>query len=112
MTEPEKSEEQVDLKAMMKKLSAGASYRKMMAAKEAGHPICMASGGVPSEVLFAMDVYPIYPESLAAISAGTGKAGEFFDEARDRDFSSTICSYTRCGLGISWTNKCAFGKSR
>ena len=98
-----------ELKTMMKKLSAGASYRRMMAAKEAGHPICVASAGVPSEVLFAMDVYPIYPESLAAISAGIGKADEFFDEARDRDFSSTICSYTRCGLGISWANKCAFG---
>ena len=109
MTEAEKPKEQVDLKTMMKKLSAGASYRKMMAAKEAGHPICMASGSVPSEVMFAMDVYPIYPESLAAVSAGIGKAEEFFDEARDRDFSSTICSYTRCGLGISWKNKCAFG---
>jgi benzoyl-CoA reductase/2-hydroxyglutaryl-CoA dehydratase subunit BcrC/BadD/HgdB len=109
MAEPEKSEEQVELKAMMKKLSAGASYRKMIAAKEAGHPICVSSGSVPSEVLFAMDVYPIYPESLAAIAAGIGKADEFFGEARDRDFSSTICSYTRCGLGISWTNKCAFG---
>jgi benzoyl-CoA reductase/2-hydroxyglutaryl-CoA dehydratase subunit BcrC/BadD/HgdB len=98
-----------ELKTMMKKLSAGASYRRMLAAKEAGHPICVASAGVPSELLFAMDVYPIYPESLAAISAGIGKAGEFFDEARDRDFSSTICSYTRCGLGISWTNKSAFG---
>jgi len=109
MAEAEKPVISAELKTMMKKLSAGASYRRMMAAKEAGHPICVSSAGVPSEVLFAMDVYPIYPESLAAISAGIGKADEFFDEARDRDFSSTICSYTRCGLGISWTNKCAFG---
>ena len=98
-----------ELKTMMKTLSAGASYRRMIAAKEAGHPICVASAGIPSEVLFAMDVYPIYPESLAAISAGIRKADEFFDEAKDRDFSTTICSYTRCGLGISWKNKCAFG---
>ena len=109
MNEAQKPIISAELKTMMKKLSAGASYRRMMAAKEAGHPICVASAGVPSEVLFAMDVFPIYPESLAAISAGTGKAGEFFDEARDRDFSTTICSYTRCGLGISWMNKCAFG---
>ena len=109
MTETEKSEQQLDLKSMMKRLSAGGSYRKMMAAHQAGHRICMASGSVPSEVMFAMDVYPIYPESLAAVSAGIGKADEFFDEAKGRDFSSTICSYTRCGLGISWANKCAFG---
>ncbi len=98
-----------DLKTMMKKLSAGASYRKMIAASEAGRSICVASAGIPSELMFAMDIYPIYPESLAAISAGIGKADEFFDEARTRDFSNSICSYTRCGLGISWTSKCAFG---
>jgi len=109
MTEAEKPKEQVDLKTMMKKLSAGASYRRMVAAHQAGHPICVSSAGVPSEIMFAMDVYPIYPESLAAISAGIRKADEFFEEARLRDFSGSVCSYTRCGLGISWTNKCAFG---
>ena len=109
MAEAEKSQEALQLKAMQKKLSAGASYRRMMAAKEAGHAICVTSAGVPSELLFAMDAFPIYPESLAAISAGISKADEFFDEARDRDFSNTVCSYTRCGLGIAWTNKCAFG---
>ena len=76
MTEAEKVEEKVDLKSMMKKLSAGASYRRMMAAHEAGRPICVASAGIPSEIMFAMDVYPIYPESLAAISSGIRKADE------------------------------------
>ena len=109
MAETERAEIKPELKTMMKKLSAGASYRKMIAAHEAGRPVCMVSGSIPSEVLFAMDVYPVYPESLAAISAGIGKADEFFEEAKLRGFSSTICSYTRCGLGISWTEKCAFG---
>jgi benzoyl-CoA reductase/2-hydroxyglutaryl-CoA dehydratase subunit BcrC/BadD/HgdB len=98
-----------DLKKMMRKLSAGASYRSMIKAKEEGHPICVASAGVPSELLFAMDVFPIYPESLAAISAGIGQTDDFFEEARDRGFSNSVCSYTRCGLGISWQDKCAFG---
>ena len=35
MAEAENPEEKVDLKSMMKKLSAGASYRRMMAAHEA-----------------------------------------------------------------------------
>ncbi len=109
MVETEKLEEKPDLRSMLKKLSAGASYRKMIAAHEEGRPICVASAAVPIEVLYAMDVYPIYPESLAAIAAGIRKADEFFDAARDRGFSQSICSYTRCGLGIAWTNKCAFG---
>ena len=98
-----------DLKEIQRKLTARASYLKMLAAKEAGKPICVASAGIPNEVMYAMDVYPIFPESLAAISAGIGKAGPFFDEARDRGYTNTVCSYTRCGLGIAWTNQCAFG---
>jgi benzoyl-CoA reductase/2-hydroxyglutaryl-CoA dehydratase subunit BcrC/BadD/HgdB len=94
---------------MLKKLSAGASYRRMLAAHEAGQPICVASAAVPIEVLYAMDVYPVFPESLAAVAAGIRKADEFFDAARDRGFSNSVCSYTRCGLGIAWTNKSAFG---
>jgi benzoyl-CoA reductase/2-hydroxyglutaryl-CoA dehydratase subunit BcrC/BadD/HgdB len=109
MNQMAKVELNPDLKIMMKKLSAGASYRRMMVAHEAGNPICVSSAGVPSELMFAMDVFPIYPESLAAISSGIRKAEEFFNEARLREFSSSVCSYTRCGLGISWTNKCAFG---
>ncbi len=94
-----------DLKEIQRKLTARASYQKMLAAKEGGKPICVASAGIPNEVMYAMDVYPIFPESLAAISAGIGKAGPFFDEARDRGYTNTVCSYTRCGLGIAWTNR-------
>ena len=90
---------ELDLKAIQKRVSAGASYRKMVAAAEAGAPICVASAGIPNEVMHAMGVYPIYPESMAAISAGIGKAEQFFDESKTHGLSSTICSYTRCGLG-------------
>ena len=100
---------ELDLKAIQKRVTAGASYRKMVAAAEAGAPVCMASAGIPNEVMHAMGVVPIYPESLAAISAGIGKAEAFFDEARTRGLSNTVCSYTRCGLGICWTGKTPFG---
>lgn len=99
----------VDLKDAQRKVTAGASYRKMLAAADAGQPICVASAGIPNEVMYAMGVFPIYPESLAAISAGIGKAGPFFDEARTRGLSNVVCSYTRCGLGICWTRQSAFG---
>ena len=100
---------ELDLKAIQKRVSAGASYRKMVAAAEAGAPICVASAGIPNEVMHAMGVYPIYPESMAAISAGIGKAEPFFDESRTRGLPSTVCSYTRCGLGICWTGTTPFG---
>jgi benzoyl-CoA reductase/2-hydroxyglutaryl-CoA dehydratase subunit BcrC/BadD/HgdB len=98
-----------DLKEIQRKMTARAMYLKLLAEKEEGKPICMASAGIPSEVMYAMNVYPIFPESLAAISAGIGKAGPFFDEARDRGYTNTVCSYTRCGLGIAWTSQSAFG---
>ena len=100
---------ELDLKDIQKRVTAGASYRKMVAAAGAGAPICMASAGIPNEVMHAMGVYPIYPESMAAISAGIGKAEPFFDESRTRGLSSTVCSYTRCGLGICWTGATPFG---
>ena len=100
---------ELDMKALQKKVSAGASYRKLVAAAEAGAPVCVASAGIPNEVMHAMGVAPIYPESLAAISAGIGKAGEFFEESRAHALSNIICSYTRCGLGICWSSKTAFG---
>lgn len=107
--EEKKQEEKPDLKAMLKKLSAGSAYRKMVAASEEGKPIVFASAAVPVEVFFAMDLYPIFPESLAAISSGIKKADEFFQAAKERGYSTSICSYTRCGLGIRWLSKCAFG---
>jgi benzoyl-CoA reductase/2-hydroxyglutaryl-CoA dehydratase subunit BcrC/BadD/HgdB len=109
MAEVEKREETADLKSLLKKISAGAQYREMKSAWEAGRPICVAGAGVPIEILYAMEVQPIYPESHAAIAAGIGKAQEFFDLARERGYSQSICSYTRCGLGVSWVNKCALG---
>ncbi|MFC1859192.1 2-hydroxyacyl-CoA dehydratase subunit D [Thermodesulfobacteriota bacterium] len=109
MAETGQQVERPNLKQAQKKITAGASYRKILAAAEEGKPICVSCAGVPSEVLFAMGVYPIYPESLSAITSGIGKAEEYFDEARNRALSSSICSYTRCGLGITWTNKCGLG---
>lgn len=100
---------ELDLKAIQKRVTAGASHRKMLAAAEAGQPICVASAGIPHEVLHAMDVYPIYPESLAAVASGIGKAEPFFEEARTQGFSSTVCSYTRSGVGICWLGQTAFG---
>lgn len=73
MEEAEKAKP--NLKEIQRKLSARASYLKMLAAKEEGKPICVASAGIPNEVMYAMDVYPIFPESLAAISAGIGQSG-------------------------------------
>jgi benzoyl-CoA reductase/2-hydroxyglutaryl-CoA dehydratase subunit BcrC/BadD/HgdB len=109
MGDAENPAAEVDLRALKKRVSAGASYRSMIAAAEAGNPICVSSAAVPIEVMIAMDVHPIYPESLAAISAAVGKADPFFDMARDRGYTNTVCSYTRCGLGIAWSNECAFG---
>ncbi len=100
---------ELDLKTIQKKVTAGASHRKVVAAAEAGQPICVASAGIPNEVLLAMGVSAMYPESLAAISSGIGKAGPFFEEARNRGLSAAVCSYTRCGLGICWTSQTAFG---
>ncbi len=61
-------------------------YLKTSGGQRGGQTDLHGQRGIPSEVMYAMDVYPVFPESLAAISAGIGKAGPFFDEARDRGY--------------------------
>jgi len=109
MTEIKKGALSKELKQILRNVNAGGGYRKMLKHREAGHPICVAAALVPSELLFAMDVFPVYPESLAAITAGSGQTGAYFEQAQDHGFSNTVCSYTRCGLGISWLDKSPLG---
>jgi len=78
MEEPLAESRILELKGVIKRLTAGASYRKMLAAYEQGRPICVASAAIPVEVLYAMDVYPVFPESLAAIAAGLMNRGAPF----------------------------------
>ncbi len=57
------------------------------------------TSGAPVELLYAMDIYPVYPENHAAL-IGAAKMGEHYSEfAEQRGFSRDLCSYARCDVG-------------
>lgn len=105
----EEKMDKTNYRQAMRKMSARRSYQRMVEMKESGKPICVTAGAAPMEIFFAMDVYPVLPESLAAISSGIKQAGEFYELTDSMGYSRDICSYTRCGLGLCIKGKCAFG---
>jgi benzoyl-CoA reductase/2-hydroxyglutaryl-CoA dehydratase subunit BcrC/BadD/HgdB len=57
------------------------------------------TSGAPVELLYAMDIYPVYPENHGAL-IGAAKQGPYFsDFAEKRGFSRDLCSYARCDIG-------------
>lgn len=57
------------------------------------------TSGAPVEILYAMDVYPVYPENHGAL-IGAAKLGSHYSEfAEKRGFSRDLCSYARCDIG-------------
>lgn len=57
------------------------------------------TSGAPVEILYAMDVYPVYPENHGAL-IGAAKLGSYYSEFAEKEgFSRDLCSYARCDIG-------------
>lgn len=57
------------------------------------------TGATPVEFLYAMDIYPVYPENHAAI-IGAQKVGKKYCQAAENNgYSQDLCSYIRSDLG-------------
>lgn len=57
------------------------------------------TSGAPVEFLYAMDIYPVYPENHGAL-IGASKLGTHFSSfAEEKGFSQDLCSYARCDIG-------------
>ncbi|TDA27079.1 MAG: 2-hydroxyglutaryl-CoA dehydratase [Archaeoglobi archaeon] len=67
------------------------------------------TSGAPVEILYAMDVYPVYPENHGAL-IGAAKLGSHFSEfAEKRGFSRDLCSYARCDIGCVFAGTSPIG---
>lgn len=53
----------------------------------------------PVELLYAMDMFPIYPENHAAIVGARKMSTEVAPAAEGMGYSMDLCSYARCDLG-------------
>ncbi len=67
------------------------------------------TSGAPVELLYAMDIYPVYPENHGAL-IGAAKQGPYFsDFAEKRGFSRDLCSYARCDIGCVYAGTSPIG---
>src|SRR5271157_3992305 len=68
-------------------------------AKENGKFIAYMNAFTPVELLYAMDVIPIYPENHAVIIGARKMSPELAAAAEGMGYSMDLCSYARCDLG-------------
>ena len=69
-------------------------------AKENDKFIAYVNAFTPVELLYAMDVIPIYPENHAVIIGARKMTPELAAAAEGMGYSMDLCSYARCDLGF------------
>jgi benzoyl-CoA reductase/2-hydroxyglutaryl-CoA dehydratase subunit BcrC/BadD/HgdB len=68
-------------------------------AREKGVPVCYMNALAPTELCYAMDILPAYPENHAVVIQAKHKALETAEAAEAQGYATDICSYARCDLG-------------
>jgi len=68
-------------------------------AKSSRKPVAWVTALSPVEILYAMDVIPVFPENYSAVCAATQTALPFMEAAERKGYSRDLCSYFRCNLG-------------
>ncbi len=53
-----------------------------------------------TELIYAFDMLPVYPEINALQSGMRKKSGEYIREAEEYGFSEDVCSYVKCDVGM------------
>ncbi len=61
--------------------------------------VSWVTSGAPVEFLYAMDVYPVYPENHSALIGASKMGPHFASYAEAKGFSRDLCSYVRSDLG-------------
>ncbi|MEM4746961.1 MAG: 2-hydroxyacyl-CoA dehydratase subunit D [Archaeoglobaceae archaeon] len=97
----------------MKRLRIAERMRNLMAGYYMmGHSAnfrAWITSGAPVEILYAMDIYPVYPENHGAL-IGAAKLGAYYsDFAEKRGFSRDLCSYARCDIGCVFAGTSPIG---
>jgi benzoyl-CoA reductase/2-hydroxyglutaryl-CoA dehydratase subunit BcrC/BadD/HgdB len=55
----------------------------------------------PSELLYSLDLIPIYPELISGVSASVGLANYFIETAESKFYTSDLCSFYRVAAGFT-----------
>jgi benzoyl-CoA reductase/2-hydroxyglutaryl-CoA dehydratase subunit BcrC/BadD/HgdB len=74
-------------------------YAAAHMARENGKFIAYVNAFTPVELIYAMDMIPIYPENHAVIIAARHMSIDTARAAEGMGYSMDLCSYARCDLG-------------
>ena len=71
--------------------------------KEAGkkkRPVVWTNIYTPSELIYSLDLFPIYPELISGVLASVGLANYFIETAESKFYSTDLCSFYRVAAGL------------
>lgn len=74
-------------------------YEVAHKAREEGKLVAWVASTFPVEILLAMDIIPVWPESYASLCAARRVSVPLCELAERKGFSKDLCSYSRCVLG-------------
>ncbi len=92
------------LKSVKKMKKLITDYYVISKFAEGQKPIAWVTSGAPVEILYAMDIIPIYPENHSALLGSIHLGGKMAGEAEARGYPTDICSYARCDFGQVYTH--------
>jgi len=78
--------------------------RKLKAALQRQGLVVWGNVFAPFEMLYGLDVVPCHPETLAALAAKIGFSREAITRAESCGYSSDVCSFYRCAVGLDIEN--------
>jgi benzoyl-CoA reductase/2-hydroxyglutaryl-CoA dehydratase subunit BcrC/BadD/HgdB len=78
-------------------------------AKKEGKPVAYISAFTPVEILRAMDVVCMYPESYAVVCSASNKSREMIQASSMGSFSQDLCSYSLISFGAEQYPKPPYG---
>lgn len=79
-------------------------YLGSMLAGQQGQPVAWITSGFPVELIYAMDIFPFYPENYGTLCGSRKVSGDLCQAAEARGYSQDLCSYARCTMGSIFEN--------
>lgn len=70
-----------------------------------GIPVVWVTAVFPVEIIYAMDLFPYYPENFGALASARKVADKLSEVAERQGYFSDLCGYARCGLGDAYTSE-------
>ena len=80
-------------------------YAKGEENRKNGVPVAWVTAVFPVEIIYAMDIFPYYPENFGALAAARKVADKLSESAEQQGYFNDLCGYARCGLGDAYADE-------